>query len=556
MIALVEDLPQEPKVLPDLRNRVFVPLKEAKPVSQDSSFFQRIFARPSVFFSMVFLLTFLQIKWLLNIVSLEPGTIFPYLWLGAFLVLSLNISVLATQALFVTFVKAPYFSKVDPYEVQSVPVALLYCIKNEPFGLKERISYTLEGNSLQHLHLWILSDSNDSFGKEEENLVNELQKGFGRNKVFYRRRAFPQERKQGNIKDWLMRWGASYDYFIVCDADSLLPHGWVEELLRIAEHPNQGNIGIFQSAIYIAHEASFYSRMQAIAQFYAQKLYFHVNQAVFGHSIAFGHNCLIRREAFETIELPRNLLSHDNWETALLERNGYKTVCLSDIVSFEEASPHYLEERKRSKRWLKGTLQGWPLLFLPGISCSTRFLIFYQIYLYLVQPILCFWILSTLLVNTTSGNQVFLSGKDSFLLLGSTLGVLLFHKMVVARNLGDIKRIVQETIFSTLLGLQNIFYGTLDLIILPFERLGWTPMAKNPNAHVSLSDCFKNLFVGTMFGIFLLWVGLNQSTEWTLFTLPILLSLIFSIPLVYFSSIGFALKRKKVMKEAYPPWNV
>jgi len=540
MKSLLETEPRLAAELP-LKNRLIFQVEEEKAYS--IPFVQRFFARPSIFFSLVLLLTALQIKWLLEIVSFDEGGPFSYLWLLAFSFLSLNISVLATQALFGLFVKAPYFPEVDRSQVDSIPIALLYCVKNEPFGLKERIEYTLKGNLLPNLDLWILSDSSDSFGNEEEKLVGELKNEFGGERVFYRRRCNPCERKQGNIKDWLIRWGSSYQYLIVCDADSLLPRGWAREVLRIAEHPRHSKVGIFQSAIYVAHEASLFSRMQAIAQFYAQRLYFHVNQAVLGRSIAFGHNCLIRREAFQKIELPEGILSHDNWETALLEQKGYKTVYLSNLISFEEAAPHYLEERKRSKRWLKGTLQGWPLLFLPNISFSTRFLIFYQIYLYLVQPVLCFWIVSTLF----AGPQFFTSGNISFQLFVFTLGVLFFHKMVVVKNLMDVRRILQETFFSTLIGLQNILYGTFDFIAIPFERLGWTPMAKRPGERLSFSECAKSLFIGTFAGVGLFWFGLNQSSTWTFFTLPVLLSLILSIPFVYFSS------KNLFMKGRYAP---
>ncbi len=499
---------------------------------------QQLFARPSIFFFFVFLLTFFQIKCLTETVYFESGSLFPYIWVFAFSVLSINISILATQAFFASFVKTVNFPKVNRASIESVPVALLYCIKNEAFGLRERIQYTLSGNTLPNLNLWILSDSNEIFGTEEEKLIHELQSSAC--EIFYRRRTVPRERKQGNIKDWLSQYGASYQYFIICDADSLLPPGWVEEILQVAEHPRNEKIGVFQSAIYITHERSLFSKMQAIAQFYAQKLYFNVNQVVFGRSIAFGHNCLIRREAFEKIQLPEGILSHDNWETALLENLGYRTIFLSNLISFEEASPHYLEERKRAKRWLKGTLQGWPLLFLPNISFSMRFLIFYQIYLYLVQPILCYWMVSTLF----AGRSLFTGNTGHFPLFAFTLGVLFFHKLVVARNLNDVKRMAQETIFSTAIGLQNIFYGTIDFIVMPFEKLGWVPMAKTPDAHLNFSDCVQNFIGGTLIGFTFLWLGLNSSNAWTLFSLPVLLSLMLSIPLVYFSS-------KNVSKSSY-----
>ena len=495
-----------------------------------------MFARPGVFFSTVFLLTFLQIQLFLKTLCFEPGHVFLYLWILAFSFLALNISILAAQAIFRLFVKAPDFPKVEASQIVSLPVALLYCVRNEGFGLKERIRFTLQGNLLQNLSFWVLSDSDVRYGEAEEKIVRELREEFGEEKIFYRRRPIPEERKQGNIKEWLVEYGPRYKYFVVCDADSLLPEGWVEEALRIAEHPHHTRIGIFQSAIYVAHDASLYSRMLALGQFYAQRLYFHVNQAVLGRSISFGHNCLIRREAYEKITLPRGILSHDNWETALLEKEGYQTVFLSELVSFEEAPPHDLEEKRRSKRWLRGTLQGWPLLFLPRISFSTRFHIFYQIYLYGVQPVLFFWCLSGLIASPAFRNGMFASERNALFLSTLTLLVLFGHKFTAAGNLADAKRILRETLFSTLLGLQNVFYGTLNFLLLSFEEFGWIPMVKNPIDRPTLLECFRGLLLGTLVGVLGLWVGFHRSSAWTFFALPVLASLIFSIPAVYRTS--------------------
>jgi len=498
-------------------------------------FLERLLARPNVFFSLVFFFTLFQIRWFMQVVTFEPGSPLPYLLTLTFTFLSVNVSILATQAFFALFVKTPVFPRVNSSSVLTIPVALIYCVKNESFGMKERIRFSFTGNLLPNLHLWILSDSDEKHGLYEEKLIEEFRQEFGEERVFYRRRTPPYERKQGNLKDWLVRFGAPYKYFIVCDADSLLPEGWAEEALSMAEHPENHDIAVFQSAIYITHESSFYSRMQALGQFYAQRFYFLVNQAVLGQSISFGHNQLVRKEAFEKITLPEGILSHDNWETALLDKAGYKVAFIHDLISYEEAPAHYLEERKRAKRWLKGTLQGWPLLFLPGISLSTRFLIFYQIYLYLVQPLLFFWMVSGLLSATSLRDNLF-SGENTPGLLLWTLGLIFLHKFAVARSLRDAGRITKEVLFTTLLGLQGIFYGTIDWLTLPLERMGWVPMSKNPGDRPSFPDCVKGLLPGTLVGVLLLHAGLKISPAWTLYALPVITSLILSIPLVYLSS--------------------
>jgi hypothetical protein len=108
--------------------------------------------------------------------------------------------------------------------------------------------------------------------------------------------------------------------------------------------------------------------------------------------------------------------------------------------------------------------------------------------------------------------------------------------MAAAENAKDIQRILQETFFTTLLGLQSILYTTLDFLALPFQDLGWVPMSKNPSHRPSLKECASGLWLGTAAGIVCFWVGFHQAPSWTLLTLPVLASLIFSIPLVYLSA--------------------
>jgi membrane glycosyltransferase len=106
----------------------------------------------------------------------------------------------------------------------------------------------------------------------------------------------------------------------------------------------------------------------------------------------------------------------------------------------------------------------------------------------------------------------------------------------VVRNLADLGRIAKEVFFTTLLGLQGIFYGTIDWLTLPLEKMGWIPMSKNPGDRPSFSECLRILYPGTLAGILLLLMGLKVSCAWTLYALPVITSLILSIPLVYLSS--------------------
>ena len=511
-------------------------------------FFNRWMVNPPAFFAVVLAVTFFQAALVLRVLHFELGRLYPYIWFAGFVILAFNISLIFTQAVYASLVEEPILPEEPAEKIRGIRTALLVCVKNEDDEALERIRYTLRGNFGEGVHFWLLSDSGPDYVEKEKGWLEKLNEEFGQEKIFYRRRPVPFERKQGHLAIWFEEHGRDYDYLFVSDADSSIPEGTLRKLIRKAEHPRNRDIGSFQSAIYIVHDHSLFARAGAIGQFYAQRLYFRVNQAVFGRTISFGHNCLVRSGAFRTLRLPSAVLSHDNWDTALMDRAGYRTAFVTDTLTFEEATQNYLEERARAKRWMKGSLQGWPILFMSGISFTTRYYIFYQIYLYLMHPILLAWILIGLIYGS-EWVKVSLFTKGGPEGMRPLVSVLLFmvlvlygHKFLLSRSLSDLKRIAFEVAVSTLVSLNNIFYITWDLFTLPFEKLHWRPMAKNPNQRVSLAACTHSLFVGTLFGaVTLLW-GLLYSPYWVLTGFPILGSLIASIPTVYLTSKNLVLR--------------
>lgn len=506
----------------------------------------KYFANPASFFSIVILVTYLQTSLVMRALLFELGTVYPWLWTLGFVILAFNISLVFTQTLFSLFVEDPVFPEVPSSELKGIRTAILTCVKNEDDEVLERIRYTLKGNLDGGVHFWLLSDSSAEYVTKEKEWVERLCGEFGRDRIFYRVRPVSFEHKQGNLAEWHEKHANEYDYLFVVDADSTIPQGAVTRLLSKAEHPESQDIGVFQSAIYIVHDYSLFSRAGAIGQFYAQKLYFRVNQAVFKRTIGFGHNCLIRSKVFSELKQPAGVLSHDNWDTALCDRAGYRTVFIPDTVTYEEATQNYLEERCRSKRWMKGTLQGWPILFMSKISWTTKFYIFYQCYMYLVHPVLLFWSLAGFVLSSDwSEVSLFVERSEGGLrpllwVLLFTLGTLYGHKFFLSRSWRDAKRIAFEVLVSTLVSLNNIFYISLDLFAIPFEGVVWKPMVKDPNARVSVKHCTKSLIGGTVFGWLTLIGGILYSPFWAPAGFPISMSLILSIPVVYFTSKNLA----------------
>lgn len=487
-----------------------------------------------------------------NFVAFEKGNmLFPVLWCTGFFVLIFSTAHNLAHALFYLFTKESVLKEADINEVPRC--AIVYPVRNEPVGLYERMEYTLQNNNLPGVRLCFLSDSSDEYLKYESDVVKKLRARFGEFKVYYWHREDPRERKQGNIRDWLVCHYKEYKYFMVCDADSTVPAGALYKLLRKAEHPENADIAMFQSKIEIAHAKTIFSRWQKISVGITQKLYTEVTQRVFNCSLSFGHGNLIRISLFFNIEVPSWALSHDIWEMALLSVYGRRTVYCPDVVTYEEVPGNYVEMRARDRRWIKGNLQTYPLLFRKGLSPGARFYIFHGLYIYLSQPVFFCWILLSIFGNSLTFGQ-FLFFKpiifynkyginiEMAALAGMILGVVFLHKFVIVKDLRDAADILKEIFFSTLICLNNVFYQTLDMLIIFFQKVRWIPMHKDPFEFLSISRAARSLWPSTLLGIGLIAFGINNSTFGTIFALPLLLSFTLSIPVVYLTSLPWPLK--------------
>ncbi len=465
-------------------------------------------------------------------------------WLTGYSFLIMNVVYIFLTALSYLVVKP---SPLAETYVSYIPkTAIIYPVKNEDIGMFERISFTLENNNLPGVHLWILSDSDSNFLESEHALIQKLREQFGKDKIYYRHREHPSERKQGNVLSWLVE-NLYYKYFFVCDADSMAPKGTLLKLIKKAEHPDNANVSLFQTFIKITHAKTRYSKLQSIGSRLSQELYFKTYQQVFGTTISFGHLCLIRSKDFAKIKIPKGILSHDIWDTAYLDRMGKKLAFCHDVKTWDEAPANYLEEKVRAKRWAKGTLQSWPLLFKKGISFSMKFYVFYGIYVYISHLVLLGWfILNLLLGFETNAQWLFLKSNNKLfispfmrqeLLIGLllTLGVIYLHRFVLLKR-AKFKDIFTDIVFSTLISLNNIYYLSLDLILFPFEGLSWNPMKKNPFSKISLKQVIKTMWPTTIIGIIGLYYGCQHTGLALWISMPLLLSFSFSIPVVYWTS--------------------
>jgi membrane glycosyltransferase len=505
------------------------------------------FCLPYVYIGLMLLITFVAVYLCMGVIVFEKGNIlYPILWLSGFSVLIFNVAYVLVVSLYSLMVTP---KTIREKKISYIPsTAIVYPVKNEATGLFERINYTLENNNLKNITLCFLSDSDKESLLYENEVINRLRRKFGNDKIYYWHRKKPTEKKQGNISGWLRSHYKEYKYFMVCDADSMVPKNMLLKLLQKAEHPANQEIAIFQSRLHIAHAKTPFAKYQAISARLAQKLYMRTNQTVFGRSVSFGHGNLIRSNVFVRVKVPKGVLSHDIWDTIALDKMGYKVAFCYDVITYEEVPANYLEMRARDRRWSKGTLQTWPLLFSSNISIPTRFYCAYGLYMYLSQPVFFAWIALSFLASSITVGK--LLSFQRFALLGATFvdleltsmlfGVLIivfFHKLLLCRSPKDVWDVIKEIGFSTLICLNNVYYTTQDIITMPFRSIKkWRPMSKNPFEHLTLAKTFINLWPSTLLGLLALYFGIKYSSQWALAASPFIASFILVIPLSYLTA--------------------
>ena len=122
-----------------------------------------------------------------------------------------------------------------PYKDQNidgVSTAIIFPVYNEDSlrvleGLRATYESLQRAGHLDRFDFFILSDStNPDRWIEEERRWSELVCDLDAlGKIYYRRRLFNEERKSGNVRDFLNTWGKRYRYFVCCDADSVMRRG-------------------------------------------------------------------------------------------------------------------------------------------------------------------------------------------------------------------------------------------------------------------------------------------------------------------------------------------
>ena len=200
--------------------------------------------------------------------------------------------------------------------------------------------------------------------------------------VYYRRRLKNHARKAGNIAEWVGRFGASYEHFIILDGDSVMSGATLVSLAQAMERESKA--GLIQSVPRLVGGATLLQHLQQFAcntygpAVAAGLAFWHRDQGNY-----WGHNAIIRTKAFATAaglpDLPGrkpfggHIMSHDFVEAVLLQRAGWGVHMMPSLVgSYEGMPPNIVDVVTRDRRWAQGNLQHLAIVSQPGLTAMGR----------------------------------------------------------------------------------------------------------------------------------------------------------------------------------------
>jgi len=453
---------------------------------------------------------------------------------------------------------------------------------------------------LESFDFFILSDTRDLdlWVLEETAWTNLCRKLDAFGKIYYRRRKKNENRKAGNIGDFVRTWGGGYEGMVVLDADSLMDGGDILKMARVMEaHPR---LGILQTPPKLIRGNSIFTRLQQFAmRLYGPLFIRGLNFWQLGGGSYWGHNALIRLKPFsDYCELPDlpgkepfggKILSHDFVEAALMVSQGWEVWLAWDIEgTYEEAPPTLVDHLIRDRRWCQGNLQHMWLIFARNLPFSVRMHLFMGIMAYLGSPVWFLFLvvgtwlawerersdLSALPFESFVDRWLHIGRSEQSIILTAFVFTLLFLPKILAvtgavlvprirRSFGGFFPLVSglfvETIVSILLAPCIMASHTMMVASIFLGRaVGWGSQNRETDG-TAWADAFRVHLFPTLLGIGWTFVAFQISPTFAAWMSPILLGLVLSVPVSVITSrtrYGKALRRRNILatpEELVPP---
>lgn len=428
-----------------------------------------------------------------------------------------------------------------------------------------------------HFDFYMLSDTQDpELIQAEKHLwsicIQRLPETLGE-RCFYRHRQQNSERKVGNLKDFFQRWGNRYTGVIVLDADSMMSGEKIVELSSRLEQNE--DVGLIQTIPMPVRQNTFFARfVQFAAHTYSPMLATGLNFWQGDAANYWGHNAIIRSEAFiKCCGLPPlpgkkpfggDILSHDFVEAALLRREGWKVyLLLDDKGSYEEVPSNIVDYATRDRRWVQGNLQHLSLLNAKHLKTVNRLHMAFGAFAYLSS--IC--LLVILFAGTTDAVLKAIKKPDYFTHLYQlfptwiitpktlmittmylTITLLFLPKLlglisVFVNRSGNFgggfafsKGAVVEFFFAVLIApIMLLFHSYFVVNVLMGKSVSWDAQQREGKM-LPWSSAFKLGAIPSVIGVVWLGIVIGLVPSLLYWLLPVLTGLIFTIPIIRYSS--------------------
>ena len=469
------------------------------------------------------------------------------------------------------------------------------------FGAVQAIYEDVAATGLADRFDWFfLSDTtNPDIWIAEERAFIAMRERLGKDvSVYYRHRPKNISRKAGNIADFITRWGGTYDYLVVLDADSLMTGRAIVSLAAAME--SDPDAGIIQTLPLIINRNTIFARVQQ----FAARIYGPVIAAGLAawsgrDGNYWGHNAIVRTAAFAAhCSLPNlrgrppfggHILSHDFVEAALIVRAGYAVYMLPALGgSYEESPPSLIDLAARDRRWCQGNLQHLRILAAKGLKVASRQHLATGIMGYLASPLWMAQLLvgiALVLQSTYIRPEYFTNEFTLFpawprfdaaralALFIVTMAVLLAPKLFgllialcqrgTRQRCGGVVRLVlsatTEIFISALIAPIMMVIQTGSVVQIVFGRdTGWNPQRRDDGS-IALGAIVRRHRSHVALGIISLIAGFLISPSLAAWMSPTIIGLMLAIPISWASGqlgLGLAFKRLGLLvtpEEAEPP---
>lgn len=521
----------------------------------------------------------LQLYAIVSFVRLDPLlAVFLILASAAFSWVAYGTMLMATGFVLLLTGRQPVSIELQPPAPSNSRTALLFPVYHEPpsgiAGAIEALASDLSAlGRVAQFDVFVISDTRDvELARAEERmfaaLAGRLQATVA---VSYRRRDENRAKKAGNIREWIERRGAAYDYFVVLDADSLMTGDLLARLVRTMDADPR--LGLVQTVPRLLDGTT---RFQHLQQF-AGSVYGPVAAAGLAafngrDGNYWGHNAIIRTTAFAAAaglpELPGkapfggHIQSHDFVEACLLLRAGWAVTMVPEAKgSYEGSPPGLIEYAARERRWAQGNMQHLSVLRRGRLTAMGRVHLSLGAASYLASALWLFMVVLGAGIAVAgdpaipryfgSEPQLFpmwpeIDPDAALRLVAATLAVVLAPKVMgliwrlrTEPELGrwrSVRGVLAETALSTLIAPVLMAVHTRAVIeIVTGRDSGWM-VQRRDGACISLRDALVFNWLHILLGIGLATACSLVSIDLLLWASPVCLGLILSAPMTWWTS--------------------